>query len=556
MREQQLLDEKQQKARLSPLARGEEHQGPETNVPLSPARDLLSRSTAPVGDALSAQRHAAVLRRMTAGQSWRAGASLRQLQRRYGNRYLQRVVDLARKSEGVGDHEVPTAVEQEIERMRGGGQPMESGVRTKMERAFGADFSGVRIHHNAESDVLNRALGARAFTTGRDIFFRSNEYQPGSSSSHEILAHELTHVVQQTGKTRPKLTLGDPDDQYEREANQVARRIVQEDNSGAKFGKSNAKRRMAHAKQGAIQRVPEPPKEGKYRYGGFKIKTPIIGFIQDLFSGSFEVDYTSGSYTVWWLTSHSFWELYDHQDNKIDKNIEWLFGFGKYTLTRDKIKRKGKNLEGEKINREPGLWSLWYTAVFLPRIHPYDVVKFIVSKTATKRHKTEVKQIIGKTPCAWAIYVPKPVTRTIKHTAKITAVRGTTVTKEVKKIKVESNEATRNYEFSYKGLGGQFSNTLSQSQTEEIAMKHNSKVEKKIEDGREITATLKPNESLEIKFYPIFNKITGDIYFYRHRDGVIRKGEKKINGSIFVYIGPKEGERKKACSNPSTKPSK
>lgn len=84
-----------------------------------------------------------------------------------------------------------------IEGARGGGRPLEPGVRRSMEGAFGADFSAVRIHQGASSDRLNSELNARAFTTGPDVFLRSGEYRPASTSGSELLAHELTHVVQQ-----------------------------------------------------------------------------------------------------------------------------------------------------------------------------------------------------------------------------------------------------------------------------------------------------------------------------------------------------------------------
>jgi hypothetical protein len=68
-----------------------------------------------------------------------------------------------------------------------------------MEPAFGADFSGVRVHSDSKAHGLNQSLQARAFTTGQDIFFRGGEYNPGSSAGKELVAHELTHVVQQNG---------------------------------------------------------------------------------------------------------------------------------------------------------------------------------------------------------------------------------------------------------------------------------------------------------------------------------------------------------------------
>ncbi|MEH2284495.1 MAG: DUF4157 domain-containing protein [Nostoc sp.] len=90
-------------------------------------------------------------------------------------------------------------VEASINQARGGGQAMADNIREPMERAFGADFSGVKVHTDGQSDQLNRSIQARAFTTGQDVFFRQGEYNPGNRGGQELLAHELTHVVQQNG---------------------------------------------------------------------------------------------------------------------------------------------------------------------------------------------------------------------------------------------------------------------------------------------------------------------------------------------------------------------
>jgi hypothetical protein len=95
-------------------------------------------------------------------------------------------------------------VERSIEGARSGGRSLDSGVRVQMEPAFGADFSGVKVHSDSKADGLNKSLQARAFTTGQDIFFRKGEYNPGSAGGKELLAHELTHVVQQNGPTVAK----------------------------------------------------------------------------------------------------------------------------------------------------------------------------------------------------------------------------------------------------------------------------------------------------------------------------------------------------------------
>jgi hypothetical protein len=147
------------------------------------------------------------------------------LQQQYGNRAVGQMLD--RRAED--DAEVAPEIEEAIQRARGGGQALDSGVRAQMEPALGADFSGVRVHTGSEADALNRKLNARAFTTGKDVFFRQGAYSPDSSSGRELLAHELTHVVQQAGGARPKLAVGQPSDRYEQEADRAARAVLQQE---------------------------------------------------------------------------------------------------------------------------------------------------------------------------------------------------------------------------------------------------------------------------------------------------------------------------------------
>jgi hypothetical protein len=184
-----------------------------------------------------------------------SGRSLLLLQRQYGNRYVQRVVTVARATGGEGD--VMPDVERAIESSSGGGQSLDSGIQKQMGHALNADFSGVRVHTDAGADGLNNSLSARAFTTGRDIYFRQGEYNPGSSSGRELLAHELTHVVQQNpdkvqtkpddegsqaGCTcgaspapgpQPKLSVSQPGDQYEQEADRVASAVMHREQQGS-----------------------------------------------------------------------------------------------------------------------------------------------------------------------------------------------------------------------------------------------------------------------------------------------------------------------------------
>ena len=115
------------------------------------------------------------------------------------------------------------ALSAAIAARRGQGAPLDSSTRHRMQRAFGTDLAGVRLHTDATADRLSRTVGAHAFTTGSDIFFRSGAYQPGSTTSVQRLAHELTHVVQQGGRAGQMATrVGSAGDAREQEARDVA----------------------------------------------------------------------------------------------------------------------------------------------------------------------------------------------------------------------------------------------------------------------------------------------------------------------------------------------
>ncbi|MEM6282509.1 MAG: DUF4157 domain-containing protein [Chloroflexota bacterium] len=104
-------------------------------------------------------------------------------------------IQRAEVDEDGGD--ISSGLESEIESARGGGQSLPDNVAQKMGDAMGADLSGVKVHTDNKADELNSAVQARAFTTGNDIFMKKGEYNPGTKSGQELLAHELTHTVQQ-----------------------------------------------------------------------------------------------------------------------------------------------------------------------------------------------------------------------------------------------------------------------------------------------------------------------------------------------------------------------
>jgi hypothetical protein len=107
----------------------------------------------------------------------------------------------------AADHtpEVTPKVASTIASMRGGGQPLPALEQTFFEPRFGNDFSQVRIHTDNQAAEVARSVNARAFTAGRDVVFGAGEYAPGAASGRRLMAHELTHVIQQTGALLPSI---------------------------------------------------------------------------------------------------------------------------------------------------------------------------------------------------------------------------------------------------------------------------------------------------------------------------------------------------------------
>jgi hypothetical protein len=106
---------------------------------------------------------------------------------------------LVQRRENIGGGEASTDLESSIQSARGSGQSLDANLQRSMGQAMGADFSGVKVHTDSQSDQLNKSIQAKAFTTGQDVFFRQGAYEPSSRGGQELIAHELTHVVQQNG---------------------------------------------------------------------------------------------------------------------------------------------------------------------------------------------------------------------------------------------------------------------------------------------------------------------------------------------------------------------
>lgn len=108
-----------------------------------------------------------------------------------------------KENPGPAAHANPPAHSQ-IATLRGGGQPLPPSARAFFEPRFGQDFSGVRVHTDEQAAESALAMNALAYTVGSNVVFGAGQYAPGMARGRELLAHELTHVVQQTGKPQTR----------------------------------------------------------------------------------------------------------------------------------------------------------------------------------------------------------------------------------------------------------------------------------------------------------------------------------------------------------------
>lgn len=100
-----------------------------------------------------------------------------------------------------GELQASPALQEQLLNSKGNGTPLPKETRSFFESALGADFSDVRVHTGSNAVEMNRNIGAQAFTHGSDIYFNAGKFDPSSPSGKHLLAHELTHTVQQGGST-------------------------------------------------------------------------------------------------------------------------------------------------------------------------------------------------------------------------------------------------------------------------------------------------------------------------------------------------------------------
>ncbi|MEU4250301.1 DUF4157 domain-containing protein [Amycolatopsis sp. NPDC026612] len=180
----------------------------------------LEPNLRPKGDRLERDDHDLLGRAAAAGRTDVLGpAGMLGLQRAVGNAGTASLVEEDRSPV----HDVVGS---------GGGAPLDTSTRADMEGRFGADFSDVRVHTDGAAHDSAKSVSAQAYTVGSNIVFQRDKYDPASEGGKHMLAHELTHVVQQRSgpvdgtDTGGGVKVSDPSDRFEREAVANADRLM------------------------------------------------------------------------------------------------------------------------------------------------------------------------------------------------------------------------------------------------------------------------------------------------------------------------------------------
>jgi hypothetical protein len=201
--------------------------------------------------------------------------------------------------------------------LRSPGQPLGNEVRAFLEPHFGHDFSRVRVHTDERAAESARAVNALAYTVGRDVVFGSGQYSPETRDGRHLLAHELTHVVQQRSATRSAdLDLSPAGDSAEREADLVAHQVTHVPRSLVQRQEADADSPPDPASQGATQPSQSEPAA---TVDGSQEKESEKGRCED---GKWIVGYDGCSGPGWITRAVGF----DKDDPAGSKNFDTRFG--------------------------------------------------------------------------------------------------------------------------------------------------------------------------------------------------------------------------------------
>nr|CBH39167.1 hypothetical membrane protein [uncultured archaeon] len=249
--------------------------------------------------------------------------------------------------------DVTPNLEARISAMRGDGQPLSESVRAYFEPRFGYDFSQVRVHTDARAAESARVVNARAFTIGRNVTFGSGEYQPETAKSRRLLAHELTHVLQQSGQA------GD---------------FVPFTTKATRFSHNFDKLSISHRDNTVLARFPSPPDCHTFK--------PGLSYMKPIVKEGYDGTTYTAIKTGWKKNSwRRRWQIYDAED-KLMYESYYILPQPTLYIPKDVV-AKGK--AGGK--KKP--WSVWIKVTHTlvpfggsdPKNFPHSYMKFYVYDT-------------------------------------------------------------------------------------------------------------------------------------------------------------------------------
>jgi hypothetical protein len=161
---------------------------------------------------------------------------------------------------GESHAEVPPVVHEVL---RSPGQALDAQTRAFMESRFGHDFSRVHVHSDEQAAESAQAVNALAYTVGRDMVFGAGQYSPQTFSGQRLLAHELTHTLQQQAGVHLRSGIGQAGDVYERQADAVAEQVAQGRSAAPLLGQSTT----SPMRDEAVQSVPVVPTAVQFQTG-------------------------------------------------------------------------------------------------------------------------------------------------------------------------------------------------------------------------------------------------------------------------------------------------
>jgi hypothetical protein len=266
------------------------------------------------------------------------------------------------------------------------GQPLDRATRAFMESRFGHDFSRVRVHTDARAVESARTVSALAYTVGRDVVFGAGQYTPSTAGGRRLLAHELTHVVQQSnqGGLQSHTENSAANDTLEHEAEGIATNLSESPSlpHSPYLNRQTQQLQPGHSGQLTISssgsrvlsRFPSPVAFGVYT-PGLSIMPPVI-----------KEGYDGTAYTAikgnWGLSSwERRWQIYDADDKLL---YELFYTWPQPTLYIPReVVAKGK--AGGRLTP----WSVWHEVTETtipfggsdPENFPYTYIKFYVYET-------------------------------------------------------------------------------------------------------------------------------------------------------------------------------